>query len=98
MTKGITKVRSNAGLLRKKWVKSLRTRTRMVRMEARGGKVGAGGRLLAKGATGEMEEEGFERGALTREDMGGDRVGLGKGVKTREEVVGVRTETVKVRL
>ena len=37
--------------------------------------------LLAEGAAGEVEEEGFEGGALAREEAAGEGVGLGKGEK-----------------
>jgi hypothetical protein len=52
--------------------------------------------LLPEGAAGEVEEEGFEGGALAREEAAGEIVGLGEGEEGGELEGRVRAETVGV--
>ena len=52
--------------------------------------------LLPEGAAGEVEEEGFEGGALAGEEAAREGVGLGEGEESREFEVEVRAEAVGV--
>src|SRR5579859_4439924 len=67
--KGMTKARMSDARSRKKRAKSFLRRTRMAFM------------LFAKDSAGQLEEEGFEGGALAGEEARGEAVGLGQRVE-----------------